>query len=647
MNNLLAYSYWILLFPLLSFVLNGLFLGKKKKASAIVSCVAAAAAAVYAVALAASFFVSDATAQIAWQIRFLPFTEHFVANVGFLVDPLSAMMLSVVTLIAFFVNIYSIGYMREDQSSGRFFSFLSLFAFSMLGLVVSTNIFQMFVFWELVGVSSYLLIGFWYHKPSAVSASKQAFILTRFADSFFLFGLILVSYTVQSFDFSTLNSISFSDFINTYINLGLITVSASDALTFGAAMIFVGGWGKSAMFPMHIWLPNAMEGPTPVSSIIHSATMVVAGVYLVARLFPFFAGAGNTLELIMIVGAFTAIFAAVIACTQKDIKRILAYSTLSQLGYMMLSLGAARLTDGSINSLGYTASTFHIFTHAFFKCMLFLVAGSLIHQVHTNDLDAMGGLRKKMPWTYVSCLLACLAIAGIPPFAGFFSKDEILMTTFQSGHYVVFAVALFTSALTAFYMFRLFFLAFHGKARSEHTTHAHEDLAMTLPIVALAIPSALAGLLTKNLFAEKFVPGTLSVSEATHLAHVSWIPFVASAAAVIGILLAFVCYGRKKTNVARALDTDNRSKLYRTIYHKFYFDEAYYAIVRQFVFNGLSATARFVEDYVIGSVVKFCTGAVQKAGALVRAVECGNLPFYIGTMVAGILIWYFIGNLPF
>lgn len=641
-----SFSFLILLFPLLSFVVNGLFLGKCRRASAALSVTLAGLAAAYSIAVACSFFSGGATPEISWQFRFLPFAGELVASVGMLLDPLSAMMLVVVSVIAFLVNIYSIGYMREDLSSSRFFALLSLFAFSMLGLVIATNIFQMFVFWELVGVSSYMLIGFWYHKPSAVSASKQAFILTRFADSFFLLGLVLVSFAVGSFDFAKLNSISLSDFAETSINLGLVTLPATEALTLGAALIFVGGWGKSAMFPLHIWLPNAMEGPTPVSSIIHSATMVVAGVYLVARLFPFFAGAGDTLLLIMVVGAFTAIFAAVIACTQKDIKRILAYSTLSQLGYMMFSLGSAKLADGTINTLGYTASTFHIFTHAFFKCMLFLVAGSLIHQVHTNDLDAMGGLRKKMPFTYVSCLIACLAISGVPPFSGFFSKDEILMTAFTSGHYVTFGVGLFTSGLTAFYMFRLFFLAFHGAPRSEHTAHAHEDFAMTLPIVILAVPSLLSGLLCKGIFAAEFLPSTLPVLAAEHLPHANWLPFAASAVALIGIAVAFLFYALPGANVKRALDADNRSGIYKVVYHKFYFDEAYYAVVRQFVFGGLAAAARFVEDQIVGNVVKLATYVIKKAGDFVRLAENGNLTFYLGTLVVGVLFWFFVGNLP-
>jgi len=327
MINDVFISYLIFLMPLLVFVINGLYLGRKSdKAAATFAVIGNGIAMVSALIIAVHYFGSTFAPQkaVLFKFPFLSFAENFAAKIGLLIDPLSVMMLVVVTVISFLVNIYSIGYMRGDRSAGRFFSILSLFSFSMLGLVAATNLFQMFIFWELVGVSSYLLIGFWYHKPSAVSASKQAFILTRFADSFFLLGIVIVSYVVQSFDFFTLNGLTLAAFKKETIDLGLMVVSKADALIIGSILIFTGGWGKSAMFPMHIWLPNAMEGPTPVSSIIHSATMVVAGVYLVARLFPFFAVCGNSLTLIMWVGAFTMIFAAVIACTQKDIKRILA-----------------------------------------------------------------------------------------------------------------------------------------------------------------------------------------------------------------------------------------------------------------------------------------------------------------------------------
>lgn len=652
MNKLTILSYFIFLLPLLSFLING-FLSKSlnKNVAGMLAVILNGASALIAIYIT-SVYIQTGIApgrMILWETNFLSFTPSLVAGVGLLLDPLSAMMLVVITFISFVVHIYSIGYMKEDRSSTRFFSFLSLFTFSMLGLVVATNLFQMFFFWELVGISSYLLIGFWYERSAAVSASKQAFILTRFADSFFLLGIILVSYIVGSFNFSDLNTLSLASF-SEMINLGIISITKAQALFVSSILIFIGGWGKSAMFPMHIWLPNAMEGPTPVSSIIHSATMVVAGVYLVARLFPFFALFADTLNLIMIVGIFTAVFAAVIACTQKDIKRILAYSTLSQLGYMIFALGSTSIIiDGevAIFSLGYSASIFHIFTHAFFKCMLFLIAGSLIHVVHSNSLDAMGGMAKKMPWTYSAALIGCLAISGIPPFSGFFSKDEILIATLQGKHFIVFALALLTSGLTAFYMFRLFFLAFHGSPRSAHTHKAKESFSMTLPIVLLAVPSFLGGYLFKKTLLKYFIPGFLPIKEiSTSLVSTQWVPFAASSIAIIGIALAWLFYARPYANVNKALDEINRPTLYKWIYHKFYFDEIYYAIVRQFLFKGVAATIRFFEDYIIGGLVKGVVFIIKKAGDWVREVQSGFAPFYLGTLIVGVLLWRFLGNLP-
>ncbi|MBR4009133.1 NADH-quinone oxidoreductase subunit L [Fibrobacter sp.] len=650
MINDITLGYLILVLPFLTFAINGLFLGNKNaKAAAGLAVTFNGLAFISAALLAFHYFTSVVAPQkvVLFDHSFIPFAGELVARIGMLIDPLSVMMLVVVTFISFMVNIYSIGYMREDRAMGRFFALLSLFSFSMLGLVVATNLFQMFIFWELVGVSSYLLIGFWYHKPSAVSASKQAFILTRFADSFFLLGIVLVSYVVGSFDFTTINSLTLFPFRNETIDLGLCVMSKSSALVLGSILIFTGGWGKSAMFPRHIWLPNAMEGPTPVSSIIHSATMVVAGVYLVARLFPFFAVCGDSLTLIMWVGAFTMVFAAVIACTQKDIKRILAYSTLSQLGYMMFALGACKIGQAIITT-GWTASTFHIFTHAFFKCSLFLIAGSLIHQVHTNDLDAMGGLRKKMPLTYACALISILAISGIPPFSGFFSKDEIILAAFQGQHYAVFALALLTSGLTTFYMFRLFFLAFHGEPRHEGVKagHVHEDFFMTLPVVILAIPALLSGILGKGLFEHFFTPGKLHVPTMLKVAHAEWIPFVAIGVAVLALLIAWFLYASPKAKIQRALDDTNRCGIYKIIYHKFYFDEMYYAVVRQFIFGGVARVSRAFNDYVIEGLLAFSIWFIHKLGDLVRTAQAGYLPFYLGTLIVGVLIWRFFGQLP-
>lgn len=645
------HGWLVLLFPLLSFLVNGLWLGSRnKKLAGYFSIAMAGASLACALGIAAGFFsalsaqgAEAARSVIPWEYVWMPLQGDFVLKMGMMLDPISVMMLVVVSVIAFFVNIYSVGYMREDASAGRFFALLSLFAFSMLGLVQASNLFQMYIFWELVGVSSYQLIGFWYHKPSAVAASKQAFILTRFADSFFLLGIVIVGWFAGTFDFGMLNSVEVANKLNQQVSLGFVSVNA---LAVATLLIFVGGWGKSAMFPMHIWLPNAMEGPTPVSSIIHSATMVVAGVFLTARMFPLFVASPYTLDVVIAVGAFTALFAAVIACTQKDIKRILAYSTLSQLGYMMFSLGASTLTGdtSTVNELGYSASMFHVFTHAFFKCMLFLGAGSIIHAVHSNDLDQMGGLRKHMPYTYFSMLIACLAIAGVPPFSGFWSKDEILLTAWQGGHYSVFALGLATGGLTAFYMFRLFFLAFHGEARDKHASHAHEDPWMTFPIVALAIPSACAGFFAKDLF-ERFFQPAMALPE-MHLDHPSWLPIAASLMGIAGIAVSWLFYGRKQANAAAALKLEGRSAPYRLAYNKFYFDEMYYAFTRKFLFSIVAEGLKWIDHHIVDRLGDLLAQGSQKAGALVRRLQTGYAPLYILATLLGVLLWRALGNLP-
>src|SRR5512133_472497 len=391
--------------------------------------------------------VDDAYQKIvAFNTTWLQFTDKLHIDLGVLIDPISVMMLVVITTVSLMVHIYSLGYMKGERGFERFYAFLSLFTFSMLGLVVATNIFQMYIFWELVGVSSYLLIGFYYQKPSAVAASKKAFIVTRFADLGFLIGILLLSYITGTFDFGILTQPGTSVFQSA---TGVTFIGMS-AMTWAMLLIFMGGAGKSAMFPLHIWLPDAMEGPTPVSALIHAATMVVAGVYLVARMFPVYAfHAPGVLTVISWVGGFTSIFAAVIACTQFDIKRVLAYSTLSQIGLMMLALGVSGY--GGEEGLGYMASMFHLFTHAMFKALLFLGAGSVIHAVHSNYMYDMGGLRKHMPITHITFLIACLTIAGIPPLAGFFSKDEILAAAWSHSR-VLFSIEYLVAGLTAFYM---------------------------------------------------------------------------------------------------------------------------------------------------------------------------------------------------
>jgi NADH-quinone oxidoreductase subunit L len=431
MMDHMEYTLIIVLLPFLSFLFLGLA-GKRLR-----PCVAGyIGTAVLAISTCLSYVtawryfttakVNGVFEPLVENVRWLNFTEYLYIDLGILLDPIAVMMLVVITTVSLMVHVYSVGYMRGERGFQRYYAFLSLFTFSMLGLVVATNIFQMYIFWELVGVSSYLLIGFYYTKPEAVAASKKAFIVTRFADLGFLVGILLLSFYAGTFDFARLTSGDVSLFREAE---GLSFMGCS-VVGWALALIFMGGAGKSAMFPLHVWLPDAMEGPTPVSALIHAATMVVAGVYLVARLFPvYYLEAPDVLVLIAVVGAVTSLYAAVVACVQTDIKRVLAFSTISQIGFMMVGLGVSGLEGHE--GLGYMASMFHLFTHAMFKALLFLGAGAIIHAVHSNEMMHMGGLRKYLPVTHLTFLIACLAIAGIPPFSGFFSKDEILAATFH------------------------------------------------------------------------------------------------------------------------------------------------------------------------------------------------------------------------
>ncbi|XOF33832.1 MAG: NADH-quinone oxidoreductase subunit L [Candidatus Electrothrix sp. YB6] len=642
-------SYLILLCPLLSFVLIGLkylradnqFVGKLAITLSGISCG-------YALLTALTYLIvvlgngQPYPDKLAFDVGWLNFAPDLTANMGIYLDPISVMMLVVVTVISLLVNIYSVGYMKGDPSFNRFFSLLALFSFSMLGLVISSNILQMFVFWELVGVSSYSLIGFWYEKPSAVAASKKAFIMTRFADAFFLLGILLVSFQSGSFSFQTLNSPETAALLNKKFLFAGMSVNM---LTLATLLIFCGGWGKSAMFPLHVWLPDAMEGPTPVSSIIHSATMVVAGVYLTARMFPLFAAAESTLFVIQCIGAFTALFAAIIAITQMDIKRILAFSTLSQLGYMIFSLGAAKVCAEAVhhgpdvNPLGYSASMYHVFTHAFFKCMLFLGAGSIIHVVHSNDIMKMGGLKSLMPRTYWSLLAACLAIAGVFPFSGFWSKDAILLSALQSGHTVTFLVGLVTGGLTAFYMFRFFFLIFHGEARSE-LHEVHEDPWMTWPIVVLTVPTIFAGLLEHSFMAQVVPP---HLGEAGHFAHPGWLPWLATLAAVLGIGGAWLLYGQGKTEAAARLK-NIFGPAYTVVSNKFYMDEVWLFITHKIIFAYIAAPIKWFDRHIVDGTMNLCGWLLHVGGKGVRLAQNGQLQFYLGATVIGFIALLFLGQ---
>jgi len=572
---------------------------------------------------------------IALQYVWLEFSPGMQIDMGILVDPVSVMMLVVVTFISLMVHIYSLGYMKGDDRFPIYYSFLGLFTFSMLGLVLASNIFQIYIFWELVGVSSFLLIGYYYDKPSAVAACKKAFIVTRFADLGFLIGILILSYCAGTFDFATLierlTSTSSNEF-KTAITFSFLGVSA---LTWGAILVFIGGAGKSAMFPLHIWLPDAMEGPTPVSALIHAATMVVAGVYLVARLFPVFAiTTPGVLEIIGWVGIVSAVIAAIIACTQTDIKRVLAYSTMSQIGFMMFALGVS--SYGGENGLGYTASLFHLFTHAIFKALLFLGAGAVIHYVHSNEMNDMGGLRKHLPITHFTFLIACLAIAGVPPFAGFFSKEEILLAAFEHNQ-VIYYAALFTSGLTAFYMFRLYFNVFWNKPYNDHGVHHHGEggWVMMLPLVLLAIGAATAGFIPFG----KFVSSDGKLLELPFHLSFSIAPV---AFGLIGIGVAFLFY-KTNNNKADKLSI-SLNGFYTAVHNKLYIDELYFFITKKILFNLIGRPAAWVDKTIVDGMINQIGLITQNVSEGIKKIQSGKLQQYAIYFFTSILLMsvYFI-----
>ena len=548
----------------------------------------------------------------------LQFSEGVSIDMGIIIDPISVMMLVVVTFISLMVHIYSLGYMKGDERFPTYYAFLGLFTFSMLGLVISSNIFQIYIFWELVGVSSFLLIGYYYDKPSAVAACKKAFIVTRFADVGFLIGILILSFYSGTLDFNTLIDRLTSAESSAFKNAVAASFMGMSALTWGLVLVFIGGAGKSAMFPLHIWLPDAMEGPTPVSALIHAATMVVAGVFLVARLFPVFAiAAPDTLSLVGYVGAISALIAAIIACTQTDIKRVLAYSTMSQIGYMMFALGVSKY--GGEDGLGYTASMFHLFTHAMFKALLFLGAGAVIHYIHSNEMKDMGGMRKYLPITHITFLIACLAIAGVPPFAGFFSKEEILLAAYQNNS-VIYWIALITSGLTAFYMFRLYFSIFWSKEAQVHGEHKSEGgFAMMIPLVLLAVGAAAAG----------FIPfGHFVSSNGTRLETEFHLMFSIAPVALglAGIFIAMWMY--KKQNDRPDKLAASLSGLYKAAYHKFYIDEIYIFITQKIIFNLIGRPAAWFDKNVVDGLMNATGNSTKDISETIKGFQSGKVQSY-------------------
>lgn len=621
----MEYTILILLLPVLSFLVLALAgMKMSHRAAGLIGSLSLGAVTVLSYVTAYGYFtlprLADGTFGTLTPYNFvwLPFAAGLHIDMGILLDPISVMMLVVISTVSLMVHIYSFGYMKGEKGFQRYYAFLSLFTFSMLGLVVATNIFQMYVFWELVGVSSYLLIGFYYTKSEAIAASKKAFIVTRFADLGFLIGILIYGYYMGTFTFAP----------------------AEESLMQGALMLpwalglmFVGGAGKSAMFPLHIWLPDAMEGPTPVSALIHAATMVVAGVYQVARMFPLYiAYAPETLHIVAYVGAFTAFYAASVACVQSDIKRVLAFSTISQIGFMMVALGVSTGMPSHEGGLGYMASMFHLFTHAMFKALLFLGAGCIIHAVHSNEMSVMGGLRKYMPVTHVTFLIACLAIAGIPPFSGFFSKDEILTACFAFSP-VMGYVMTFIAGMTAFYMFRLYYCIFWGHENKElHAGHVpHESpLTMTFPLMVLAAVTCLAGFIPFG----HFVTGD-GLSYDIHLD--GGVAATSCVVAVLAIALATFMYARSEQPVADAL-ARRFPKLHRAAYRRFYMDEAWLFVTKRIIFRCVSAPLAWFDRHVIDGFMNFLAWATRASAEEVQPMQSGRIQAYVIWFLSGIIL---------
>ena len=583
---------------------------------------------------------SEIESTIEWAV-----VGDFTINLGFLADDLTKIMLIVVTGVSLMVQIYSQGYMHGDTGYHRYFAFMSLFTASMLGLVLASNILLVYVFWEGVGLGSYLLIGFWFHKPSAAAAAKKAFVVTRFGDFGFLIAILILYFNTGTFNIGELN------------HAATAGILAGTTLTLATLGIFSGAVGKSAQFPLHTWLPDAMEGPTPVSSLIHAATMVAAGVYLVARTLPMFAMSEFTIMLVAAIGGFTAIFAASMGLVMNDIKRVLAYSTISQLGYMMLGLGTIgvaiahqELGEGGSEALhhaiwlGIGVGIFHLFNHAFFKCLLFLGAGSVNHATGTFDIRLMGGLRKYMPWTFATFLIGSLSLAGIWPLAGFWSKDEIVA---QSLEYTwpLFVLAIITVFMTAFYMFRVIFMTFGGEYRGGeegHGDHAHgtpheSPLVMLFPMVILALFAIGSGWAFWGGGAFEFM------TEGHHHLHGFFevltepLVLISLAVGIAGIVLAYAMYSAKWISPERIGQVF--APIYTLFSRKYYFDELYERIfVVRVLHNGLFRLIELFDTYVVDGTVNGAAKVTVVSSSVVRRVQTGQLQSYGLAIVLGVLI---------
>ena len=655
-----TYSIWILLLPLISFLVIGLpeFLNKKyawsHKTAGLIGTCSLGLVTVLSYFTAFQYFTSPRLADgtlatfVPYNFTWLPL-GHLHFDLGILLDPISVMMLIVISTVSLMVHIYSFGYMHGEKGFQRYYAFLSLFTMSMLGLVLATNIFQMYMFWELVGVSSYLLIGFYYTLHAAVHASKKAFIVTRFADMFFLIGILIFGYYTGSYNFSFAGNVEYLNGVAAFTAVDSARAVAAGGFLLPTALVlmFIGGAGKSAMFPLHIWLPDAMEGPTPVSALIHAATMVVAGVFQIARMFPIWIEyAPQSLDVVVVVGAFTAFYAAAVACAQSDIKRVLAFSTISQIAFMMVALGVClpghhgAVLDNHAQ-LGYMASMFHLFTHAMFKACLFLGAGCIIHAVHSNEMSTMGGLRKYMPITHITFLISCLAIAGIPFFSGFSSKDEIITACFEYSPVCGWWMT-GVAAMTAFYMFRLYYGIFWGTENKElhahHTPH-EAPAAMTFPLVFLSIITVGVGVVTTlgGFLNWEWASFGKFVSAAGTIYTVHFDPQVAATSTVIAILsiaLATYIYKGEKQPIADKLYA-TFPRLHRWAYKRFYMDEVYQFVTHKILFRCVSRPAQWIDEKIINGLNDFTAWGANEAGETIRPWQSGDVRQYA--------VWFLTG----
>ncbi|MBI3824722.1 MAG: NADH-quinone oxidoreductase subunit L [Candidatus Rokubacteria bacterium] len=590
----------VLALPFAAFLLLGVVrpLRRRGRLAGIVSIVAVAAALVVAVRLELFGAGSDAVGLWPW----LPGDGGPMASVGAVVDVLSRKMLVLVTLVSLLVQIYSLGYLHEESAPGlgRYFAYHALFAFSMLGLVLSPSFLQMFIFWELVGLCSYLLIGYYYDRPSAARAAVKAFWITRLGDLGFVAGIVMLWAATGTFDFAPLFAMA---------KEGTIPFEGFGLVMF---LIYLGAVGKSAQFPLHVWLPDAMEGPTPVSALIHAATMVTAGVFMVTRAYPLFVAAPDVLWLIGTVGAFTALLAATMACVENDIKRVLAYSTVSQLSFMMAAIGSGVPRAGFL----------HLLTHGLFKALLFLGAGAVIHAVGTNDIFRMGRLFRALPGTGTVFLVGTLALAGIPPLPGFFSKEAILTGVWESGRTGVFAVLALTAFLTAFYMFRVMFVAFFGRAHAPYE-HAHDaPPSMAVPLWVLAGLTVLAGLRLAMGGGEEHAP--------------PWLLALSLALAVAGFVLAWAAYQAGVVS-ASALASTFPLSLVDSLARRRYFLDALYAGLYRGVMLGFSRLIGWIDRYLVDGLLNFLSACTLRGGDLLRGIQSGRAQDYLYGVAFGLL----------